>query len=148
MTALWLIVLCGVLSIVYAVWATTSVLKADAGNPRMQEIAAAVREGAQAYLRRQYTTIGIVGIVIFALLAYFLGILVAVGFAIGAFGLINMGGLTRLAAESPAHATAWGFCQLAMVGGALGVLGIYCWSLEPIGGYYIHLKKEEAPAHE
>ncbi|HLG84281.1 MAG TPA: sodium-translocating pyrophosphatase [Bradyrhizobium sp.] len=84
MTALWLIVLCGALSIAYAIWATMSVLSADAGNPRMQEIAAAVREGAQAYLRRQYTTIGLVGIVIFALLAYFLGILVAVGFAIGA----------------------------------------------------------------
>ena len=42
MTALWVIVLCGALSIVYAIWATLSVLKADAGNPRMQEIAAAV----------------------------------------------------------------------------------------------------------
>src|SRR6202162_4526574 len=84
MTALWVIVLCGALSIVYAIWATASVMKADAGNPRMQEIAAAVREGAQAYLRRQYTTIGMVGIVIFALLAYFLGPLVAIGFAIGA----------------------------------------------------------------
>ena len=50
MTALWVIVLCGALSIVYAIWATSSVLKADAGNARMQEIAAAVREGAQAYL--------------------------------------------------------------------------------------------------
>src|SRR5205814_1035464 len=84
MTALWVIVLCGVLSIVYAIWATMSVLKADAGNPRMQEIAAAVREGAQAYLRRQYATIAIVGVVIFALLAWLLGLLVAVGFAIGA----------------------------------------------------------------
>ena len=84
MTALWVIVLCGVLSVVYAIWATSSVLGADAGTPRMQEIAAAVREGAQAYLKRQYTTIGVVGIVIFALLAYLLGTLVAVGFAIGA----------------------------------------------------------------
>ena len=84
MTALWVIVLCGALSIVYAIWATQSVLSADAGNARMQEIAGAVAEGAQAYLRRQYTTIGIVGIVIFVLLAYFLGMLVAVGFAIGA----------------------------------------------------------------
>src|SRR5947199_8136093 len=77
MTALWVIVLCGVLSIVYAIWATASVLKSDAGNPRMQEIAGAVREGAQAYLRRQYTTIAIVGVVIFLLLSYFLGWLVA-----------------------------------------------------------------------
>src|SRR4051812_33637147 len=84
MTALWVIVLCGALSIVYAIWATSSVLKADAGNARMQEIAAAVAEGAQAYLKRQYMTIGIVGVVIFALLAYFLGMLVAIGFAIGA----------------------------------------------------------------
>src|SRR6202171_1536003 len=84
MTALWMIVLCGALSIVYAAWATASVLKADAGNARMQEIAAAVREGAQAYLKRQYMTIGLVGIVIFALLYYFLGMLVAAGFAIGA----------------------------------------------------------------
>src|SRR6195256_6049600 len=84
MTALWVIVLCGALSIVYAIWATASVLKSDAGNPRMQEIAAAVREGAQAYLKRQYMTIGLVGIVIFALLYYFLGMLVSVGFLIGA----------------------------------------------------------------
>src|SRR5439155_16781505 len=84
MTALWVIVLCGALSIVYAIWATASVLKSDAGSPRMQEIAAAVREGAQAYLKRQYMTIGLVGIVIFALLAYLLGALVAVGFLIGA----------------------------------------------------------------
>jgi len=84
MTALWLIVLCGALSIAYAIWATMSVLKSDAGNPRMQEIAAAVREGAQAYLKRQYLTIGLVGIVIFALLVYFLGPLVGIGFLIGA----------------------------------------------------------------
>src|SRR5215470_12989893 len=84
MTALWLIVACGALSIVYAIWAIRSVLAADAGNPRMQEISAAVREGAQAYLKRQYTTIGIVGVVIFLIVGYFLGWLVAVGFAIGA----------------------------------------------------------------
>src|SRR6516165_8485767 len=84
MTALWLIVLCGVLAILYAVWAIRSVLAADPGTARMQEIAAAVREGAQAYLKRQYTTIGVVGIVIFVILAYFLGSSVAVGFLIGA----------------------------------------------------------------
>jgi K(+)-stimulated pyrophosphate-energized sodium pump len=83
MSALWLIVLCGALSIVYAVWAIRSVLAADAGSARMQEISAAVREGAQAYLKRQYTTIGIVGVVIFVIVWYFLGALVAVGFLVG-----------------------------------------------------------------
>jgi K(+)-stimulated pyrophosphate-energized sodium pump len=84
MTTLWLIVLCGVLALIYAIWATFSVMQADPGSARMQEIAAAVREGAQAYLRRQYTTIAIVGVVIFLIVGYFLGWLVAVGFAVGA----------------------------------------------------------------
>src|SRR5277367_19278 len=84
MQTLWLIVLCGVLAIVYAIWATRSVLSADAGSEKMQEIAAAIREGAQAYLRRQYTTIAIVGVVIFLIVGYFLGWLVAIGFAVGA----------------------------------------------------------------
>jgi K(+)-stimulated pyrophosphate-energized sodium pump len=84
MTTLWLIVLCGVLALVYAIWATFSVMQADPGSPRMQEIAAAVREGAQAYLRRQYATIGVVGIVIFLIVGYFLGWLVGIGFAVGA----------------------------------------------------------------
>src|ERR1700722_2357259 len=84
MNALWLIVACGALSIVYAVWAIRSVLAADAGSAKMQEISAAVREGAQAYLKRQYTTIGGGGLVIFLLVGWLLGWLVAVGCAIGA----------------------------------------------------------------
>jgi len=126
MTALWLIVLCGALSVAYAIWATTSVLKSDAGNPRMQEIAAAVREGAQAYLRRQYTTIGLVGIVIFALLAYFLGILVAVGFAIGAIlsgaaGFIGMNVSVRANVRTAQAATTSlaGGLELAFKAGAI-----------------------------
>ncbi len=84
METLWLIVLCGALAVAYAIWATRSVMQADAGSERMQEISAAVREGAQAYLRRQYSTIAIVGIVIFLIVGFFLGWLVAVGFAVGA----------------------------------------------------------------
>src|ERR1700722_11906566 len=84
MQTLWLIVLCGALAIAYAIWATRWVISQDAGSERMQEIAAAVREGAQAYLKRQYSTIGLVGIVIFAIVGYFLGWLVAFGFAVGA----------------------------------------------------------------
>jgi K(+)-stimulated pyrophosphate-energized sodium pump len=84
MNTLWMIVGCGVLAILYGIWATVSVLRADPGSPKMQEISAAVREGAQAYLKRQYTTIGIVGVVIFIIIGLTLGWLVAVGFAVGA----------------------------------------------------------------
>ena len=63
-TALWLIVLAGALSIVYGIVTTRGLLAADAGSARMQEISAAVREGAKAYLGRQYTTIGIVGVIV------------------------------------------------------------------------------------
>ena len=79
-----MIIACGLLAIAYGIWATASVMSADAGNARMQEIAAAVREGAQAYLKRQYTTIGMVGVVICAIVGWFLGPLVATGFAVGA----------------------------------------------------------------
>ena len=75
---------CGALSIVYGVLTTRSLLASDAGNARMQEIAAAIQEGASAYLARQYTTIAIVGVVIFGLLAYLLSWTVAIGFLIGA----------------------------------------------------------------
>ena len=84
MSTLWLIVGCGVLAILYGIWATQSVLSADPGSKRMQEISEAVREGAQAYLKRQYATISVVGVVIFAIIGFTLGWLVAVGFAIGA----------------------------------------------------------------
>src|SRR6202158_3720489 len=126
MTALWVIVLCGALSIVYAIWATTSVMKADAGNPRMQEIAAAVREGAQAYLKRQYMTIGLVGIMIFALLAYLLGMLVAAGFAVGAVlsgaaGFIGMNVSVRANVRTAQAATISlaGGLELAFKAGAI-----------------------------
>ena len=84
MTTLWLIVGCGLLAVVYGIWAIQSVLAADAGSKKMQEISEAVREGAQAYLKRQYTTIGIVGAVIFVILGFTLGWLVAIGFLVGA----------------------------------------------------------------
>ncbi len=82
--ALWLIIACGALSIVYGVWAIQSVMASDAGNERMREIAGAIQEGAQAYLTRQYTTIAIAGVVIFIIVALLLGLPVAIGFAVGA----------------------------------------------------------------
>ena len=126
MSALWLIVLCGVLAVLYAVWAIRSVLAADPGSPRMQEIAAAVREGAQAYLKRQYTTIGLVGIVIFFILAYFLGWSVAIGFLIGAVlsgatGFIGMNVSVRAnvrTAQAAIHSLADGL-ELAFKAGAI-----------------------------
>ena len=81
---LFVVILCGLVSIVYGVWAIRSVMAADAGSARMQEIAGAVAEGAQAYLKRQYTTIGIVGVVILIALGILLGKEVAIGFLIGA----------------------------------------------------------------
>ncbi|MBV9218593.1 MAG: sodium/proton-translocating pyrophosphatase, partial [Methylobacteriaceae bacterium] len=84
MISLWLIILGGLLSIVYGVMTISQVMGADAGSPRMQEIAGAIREGAQAYLRRQYTTIAVVGIVLFVVIWLFLQAPVAIGFAIGA----------------------------------------------------------------
>jgi K(+)-stimulated pyrophosphate-energized sodium pump len=92
---IYLIILCGLGSVAYGVWSTREVLAADAGSARMQEIAAAIREGATAYLRRQYTTIAIVGVVIFILVAVLLSITAAIGFLIGAVlsgaaGIIGM----------------------------------------------------------
>ncbi|MBO6634675.1 sodium-translocating pyrophosphatase [Parvibaculum sp.] len=83
-TALWAIIGCGVLALIYGIWAVRSVLAMDAGNARMQEIAAAIQEGASAYLARQYTTIAIVGAVIFCVVWYLLTLKVAVGFLVGA----------------------------------------------------------------
>ena len=84
MDALYFAIACGAVAVAYGVYATRSVLAADAGNERMQQIAGAVQEGAQAYLNRQYMTIGVAGAAIFVLLAVLLGFSQAIGFAIGA----------------------------------------------------------------
>ena len=84
MTVIFGVIVCGLLSIAYAVWATQSVLAADQGNARMQEIAGYIREGAQAYLTRQYMTIAIVGAVVTVLTWLLLSGTAAIGFIIGA----------------------------------------------------------------
>ena len=79
-----LVLLCGVVALAYALYASKSVLSAGAGTERMIEIAAAIQEGAHAYLNRQYTTIAIVGVIIGVILGWRLGVHVAVGYVIGA----------------------------------------------------------------
>jgi K(+)-stimulated pyrophosphate-energized sodium pump len=81
---LWAIILCGLLSIAYGAITIRAVMASDAGNARMQEIAGAIQEGAQAYLTRQYQTIAIAGVPIFIIVGLLLGWLVAFGFLIGA----------------------------------------------------------------
>src|SRR5580698_8758816 len=81
---LLLVLACGVAAVLYGLWTIRAVLSLSPGNARMQEIAAAIQEGASAYLNRQYTTIGIVGVVIFALAFFVFGWQMALGFLIGA----------------------------------------------------------------
>jgi K(+)-stimulated pyrophosphate-energized sodium pump len=82
--AYWLVIGAGVLAIIYGVVTSQQVLAANAGNERMQQIAAAIQEGARAYLNRQYTTIAIAGVVIFVILFATLGWRAALGFFVGA----------------------------------------------------------------
>ncbi|MFN7633305.1 MAG: sodium/proton-translocating pyrophosphatase, partial [Acetobacteraceae bacterium] len=79
-----LVILLGALSIAYGVVTARDIMNRDPGSDRMQEIARAIQEGASAYLKRQYTTIGIVGAVLFLLVLWQLGALVAVAFLLGA----------------------------------------------------------------
>ena len=84
MNSIWFIIFAGLLSVIYGVVTSSRLLAADAGSPRMQEIAGAIAEGAQAYLKRQYATIALVGIAIFAAFGFLVSWLLAAGFLIGA----------------------------------------------------------------
>jgi len=143
MTALGLIVVCGLLAIVYGIWAIWSVMQANAGSQKMQEISAAVREGAQAYLKRQYTTIAGVGIVIFIVVGYFLGWLVAIGFAIGAVlsgaaGFIGMNVSVRanVRTAQAAIGSLAGGLELAFKSGAITGLFVAGLALLGVTGYF------------
>ncbi|MFN3514564.1 MAG: sodium-translocating pyrophosphatase [Phenylobacterium sp.] len=83
-SVLLLVIVAGLLAVLYGIVRTAGLLRASPGSARMQEIAGAIQEGAQAYLRRQYTTIAIVGVVILVIVAVLIGVPPAIGFAIGA----------------------------------------------------------------
>ena len=143
MNVLTIALSCGVLALLYGLWASRSVLAADAGSERMREIAGAIQEGAKAYLNRQYSTIGIVGIVVAIVLGITLGLYVAIGFVIGAVlsavaGYIGMNvsvranvRTTQAALASLAEALGIAFKSGAVTGmlvvglGLLGVTGYY-----------------------
>src|ERR1700733_5429779 len=147
-----LIIACGLAALGYGLITSRQVLAADAGTARMQEISAAVQEGARAYLNRQYTTIGIVGVVILIVLGLILGIHTAIGFLIGAAlsaaaGYIGMNVSVRAnvrTAQASRRGLAAGL-DVAFKAGAITGMLVVGLGLLGVAGYYFVLHAGMAP---
>jgi K(+)-stimulated pyrophosphate-energized sodium pump len=143
----WLVLGCGVLALLYGIYAGRAVLAAATGTDRMREIAGAVQVGARAYLNRQYTTIALVGIVIGVILWLTLGLYVAVGFAIGAVlsgvaGYIGMNVSVRANLRT-AEAARRGLSpalDIAFKAGAITGMLVVGLGLLGVAGYYFVLR--------
>ena len=146
--AYWVVIACGLLAILYGIYAGRSVLAASAGNEKMQEIAGAVQEGAAAYLNRQYMTIGMVGIVVGVVVGLLLGIYPAIGFFIGAIlsgaaGYIGMNISVRANVRTADAARTGGLqpaLTVAFKAGAVTGMLVVGLGLIGVAGYYIFLR--------
>jgi len=140
---LWLVIAAGALGVLYGLVQTASLMKASTGNDKMREIAAAIQEGASAYLRRQYTTIAMVGVVILVAAYFLIGEWAAIGFVIGAVlsGLAGFAGMlisvraNVRTAQAASESLGKGL-DLAFRSGAITGMFVAGGALLGVAGYY------------